>query len=103
MNILALVTLMATLGATETQGNIYPETGIVVAVENDIVTIEMCNGNQYQFEGCKDYLLDDLIAVTMYNNGTKTVLDDVILDTKYVGYTERFDEISLENVEHMYE
>lgn len=103
MNLLALMGLMISLGASQTQGNIYPECGIVTEIETNTVTIEMCNGNQFQFEGCEDYEKGDLIAVTFYDNGTKSVTDDIILDTKYVGYTDRFQEIELEIVEHEYE
>lgn len=103
MNLLALMGLLISLEATQTQGSIYPECGIVTEIEEDLVTIETCNGNQFQFEGANDYELGDLIAVTFYDNGTKTVSDDVILDTKYSGTTELFDFVSLENVEHEFE
>ncbi len=103
MNLVAMISLVVALGASQTQGNVYPECGIITEIENDVVTIETCNGNQFQFEGVKDYELGDLIAVTFYDNGTETVSDDIILDTKYVGYTERFQEIELETVEHKFE
>ena len=102
MNLLAIIATVLSI-ATTTNGDIYSDCGIVTEIEEEVVTIEMCNGNQFQFEGAEDYEPGDLIAVTFYDNGTKIVFDDIILDTKYVGYTERFQEIELEIVEHEFE
>ena len=101
MNLLILIAMVMSLGTTN--GNIYPECGIITEIDEEIVTIEVANGNLFQFEGAEDYEPGDLVAVTFYDNGTETVEDDIILDTKYAGYTEIFEEIALETVEHEYE
>lgn len=104
MNILVLLTMLVSLGASEAQGTIYPDCGIITEVDGDLFTIEMANGNEFQFTKSEsDYELFDLVAVNMYDNGTKSVSDDVILDVKYAGYTQRFQDIELEIVEHEYE
>ena len=103
MNILTLLTLVISLGANQTQGNIYSNCGIITSIDEEIVTVEMCNGNQYQFEGAEDYEVMDLVALTMYDNGTENIEDDVILNAKYAGNTEQFQNVELEIVEHEFE
>ena len=40
----------------------------------------------WQFTGCEDYCTGDLVALTMSDNGTRnTVLDDEIMQARYVG------------------
>lgn len=69
----------------------------------DLVTISTGSGLLYEFYGIEDLYMGDIIAVTMDDNGTpETVLDDKIIDSKYAGYTELFDEVELEAVEHQY-
>lgn len=84
----------------------YPNAGVVVGLdfEQDLVTISTGSGLLYEFYGIEDLYMGDIIAVTMDDNGTpETVLDDKIIDSKYAGYTDLFDEVELEAVEHQYE
>ena len=81
----------------------YPNAGVVVGLDfgQDLVTISTGSGLLYEFYGIEDLYMGDIIAVTMDDNGTpETVLDDN--DSKYAGYTELFDEVELEAVEHQY-
>ena len=84
----------------------YPNAGVVVGLdeENDLVTISTGSGLLYEFYGIEDLFIGDIVAVTMDDNGTPdSVLDDKIIDSKYAGWPELFDNIELETVEHEYE
>ena len=74
---------------------IYPLTGIVTEVNysENTVTIECANGNEFQFYGCEDYVIGDLVGCIMYNNKTEIVYDDEILGCCYVGHVTQFMEI----------
>lgn len=85
---------------------IYPATMVVTKVdyESDTVTAVTASGLVYEFFGCEDWYEGDLAGMIMDDNGTPdTVLDDKILQTRYVGFTELFDMQMLEVVEHQYE
>ena len=66
---------------------VYPETCIVTEVNrnNDLVTIATCAGYEYQFEGCEDYEVNDLVSCIMCNNHTEDITDDVIIAQRYCG------------------
>ncbi len=68
----------------------YPDCGVIIGTdeEKDLVTIQMQNGNMFDFYGIEDYFLGDLVAVIMNDNGTPEVYDDEIVSTKYVGWIE---------------
>lgn len=67
---------------------VYSDTMCVVNVdyETDIVTIADFNGFEFEFEGCEDWFEGDLCSVTMCDNGTPIIFDDIILDTRYSGW-----------------
>jgi len=53
----------------------------------DIVTCTDAVGYEWEFYGCEDYAVNDLLCVLLDNNGTEdTILDDVIIDANYSGY-----------------
>ena len=71
------------------ENNIYPECLQVVEINQatDIVQGKTCSGLIYSFYGVEDYMLGDLVAVIMDDNGTpESVLDDIIIDVRYAGY-----------------
>lgn len=70
------------------ENEIYPQTMTVVKIENDVVTIEDFNGFQFQFDGAEDWMVGDICSCIMKTNGTETILDDEIIDTRYSGYVE---------------
>lgn len=103
-------TLLAGCGSknlpVEPASKTYPNAGVVVGLDfgQDLVTISTGSGLLYEFYGIEDLYMGDIVALTMDDNGTPdTVLDDKIIDSKYAGYTELFDDIELEAVEHQYE
>lgn len=69
---------------------IYSNTMCVVEVDYqaDEVTIADFNGAEFKFTECGDWLEGDLCSVTMCDNGTDEIYDDIILDTRYSGWTE---------------
>lgn len=84
----------------------YPTAGVVVALDEaaDLVTFSTASGLLYEFYGIEDLEVGDIVAATMDDNGTPdNVLDDKVIDTKYAGWADRFNEIELEAAEHMYE
>ncbi len=70
---------------------IYALTGIVTDVdyESDTVEFTLANGLVFAFYGCEDYFVGDLVSALMWSTGTPTILDDVILDTRYAGTPEQ--------------
>lgn len=67
------------------RGVLYPESGRVCGVdyENDIVTVEDCNGFLWEFKGTEDWCVDDHCAMIMFSRFTRAIYDDVIIDCKY--------------------
>ncbi|MCD7862849.1 MAG: hypothetical protein LUG61_04910 [Lachnospiraceae bacterium] len=85
--------------ASASNHKIYPATAIVTEIneKTDTVYVATASGVPYEFEGIEDYVVGDLVAMIMDDNGTsKTIYDDEILVSRYVGYTELFEE-TLEN------
>ena len=94
MNTLIFGTYFITANAINHK-HLYPETAIVIDIDEteDIVTVECANGNRFSFFGIEDYMHGDLVALTMYDNGTSIVYDDKIVDDEYAGYADLFLEI----------
>ena len=46
------------------------------------------NGNLWQFEGCEDWLENDVVACIMNDKGTPIIFDDEIVDLHYEGWLE---------------
>lgn len=65
--------------------DIYPETAIITEIKDDVVTAECFNGNQFQFIGAEDYMVNDVVSMLMYGNNTDIITDDIILKVKYSG------------------
>ena len=87
---LAAIITVAGLAAA---GTIYPETCIITECneQKDLVTMETCIGHIFEFEGIEDYSRGDLVSCIMFDNFTPDdVRDDIIISTRYAGYTELF-------------
>jgi hypothetical protein len=67
---------------------IYPLTTVVVDVdtETDVVTVQDFNGNLWTFYGVEDWIEGDICSLTMYKSGTEIIYDDQIIQTRYSGY-----------------
>lgn len=81
------------VSAPTEESNYYPMAAIVISVDDsaDIVTIEDCNGNIWEFFGAEDWMVGDICACIMYDNKTSsTIYDDEIYSTRYNGTFEKF-------------
>ena len=57
--------------------------------ERDIVTVEELNGsNVWTFYGVEDWEINDICSLTMFNNNTPKIYDDIIIGTTYGGNLE---------------
>lgn len=102
MKKLVLAIMMATalavipVSATEISPGFYPHMGKVTEV--------IKNGNGYRItfsdgvgrtwswiDSNGDWLVDDYVAVIMWDKGTPNVYDDEIISARYVGYAELYD------------
>ena len=85
-----ILALMATLTSTPVENHdIYIRTMQVVELNynEDIVTCIDSVGFIWQFYGCEDYVINDLVSCLMDTMGTDdTIFDDAILMTSYTGY-----------------
>lgn len=61
----------------------YADCGVVTEINDneDYVTLQMQNGNEFTFYGAEDYMTGDLVAVIMNSNGTQNVIDDEIISS----------------------
>ena len=87
LSALLIISLMT--GATPTsKGDIYPDTMTVTGIdtEADVVTLTTSSGHMYQFYGVEDWQIGDICSCIMNDNGTETIEDDIIVDTKYSGH-----------------
>ena len=57
--------------------------------ERDIVTVEELDGsNVWTFYGVEDWELNDICSLTMFNNNTPKIYDDIIIGATYGGNLE---------------
>lgn len=57
-----------------------------IDIERDIVTVEELNGsNIWTFYGVEDWEINDICSLTMFNNNTPKINDDIIIGTTYGG------------------
>lgn len=78
-------------GHSPEQPAIYPACFVVDEIdkENDLLYLVTPAGMIYTWEGIEDYMIGDITAAIMYNNGTDdTITDDIVIDLRYVGYTD---------------
>lgn len=99
LTLFAITLMIILFGSLSAKANVkesklYPATMIVVGLEYDTDTV-ICveaNGNEWSFRGIEDYIKGDLVGMIMDDNGTPNyIYDDLITETRYVGYTEVFD------------
>ena len=69
--------------------NFYTRTGLVVDLDYDTDTVAVVDGVDFiwQFTGCEDYCVGDLVEMLMQKTGKPDyILDDVIFSTCYAGF-----------------
>lgn len=85
--ILALMAAITLIGHQE-PAHEYPETFIVVAVDqdHDFITLQDFNGYTWNWNGCDDWMIGDIASAIMDSKGTEAIQDDEIIELKYSGY-----------------
>lgn len=83
--LLSLLIIPAYIDSTK---ELYPITAVITSVdtETNIVTMETATGHIYEFYGCEDYEVSDLVSCIMNDNRTENVSDDIIIDVRYSGF-----------------
>ena len=69
--------------------NFYTRTGLVVDLDYDTDTVTVVDGVGFiwQFTGCEDYCVGDLVEILMQKAGDpENIFDDVIYSTCYAGF-----------------
>ena len=64
---------------------IYPQTMKVIRIEGDDTYIMTSTGYVYIIE-TDDYDEGDLVSTIMFNNGTPSIEDDIVLRARYCGF-----------------
>lgn len=80
--------IMLALGVL-TLANTYPRAMEIVEIDkvNDIAVCVDAVGYEWKFDGPEDLEVGDVVICTMYDNGTKEIFDDDIVDVDWSGYT----------------
>lgn len=90
IKIMTLLSLIATLGGSPVQDHsIYMRCMEVTNLnyKTDVVTCVDPVGFEWEFTGCEDYCVNDIVCVLLDTMGTEdTIKDDVILKVDYSGY-----------------
>ena len=81
----------ATMNASATNYetcDLYAKATVVVEVdyEYNLVYCKDFNGEVWCFSGCEDWVVGDIASLLMYNNGTKIIYDDEIVNPYYNGW-----------------
>lgn len=69
--------------------NFYTRTGLVVDLDYDTDVVTVVDGADlvWQFTGCEDYCIGDLVEILMQKAGDpENIFDDVIYSTCYAGF-----------------
>lgn len=69
----------------EPEHKLYAQTGTITAIDrqNDSVNFTDRAGNTWMFAGAADWKIGDELAAVMDDNGTASILDDIIVSVHY--------------------
>lgn len=70
-------------------GGLYTRTGLIVDLDYDTDTVTVVDGADlvWQFSGCEDYCVGDLVEMLFQEAGEpQYIFDDVIVSTSYSGF-----------------
>ena len=67
-------------------GFIYPTAMEITRIDGDDVYLVTATGFEYVMSGAEDYAVGDIVALVMFNNGTRNITDDQIVTARYSGY-----------------
>lgn len=85
---MVVLVLVLWLSGVQSKAETYALTTVVVSLDYDTDTVEVedFNGNVWAFDGCEDWQLMDVCALSMDDNNTANIYDDMILSTRYNGW-----------------
>lgn len=78
-----IIILLLVIVAYTKETTFYPETGKVVDITGEVVTVETATGNLFQFDGAEDWDVGDCVSMIMDGCGTEKVTDDIIIKATY--------------------
>lgn len=82
--LMSIMGLMTTTILTN-KNNYYSDLFRVYSVNDSSIQFINCNGHIYEMENTiGDIYTDEYYALTMYNNNTQQINDDIIINIKYV-------------------
>ena len=81
--IIFILATMILTSCSSGKSTLYPETGKVVSISGDAVTVETSTGNLFEFYGSEDWFIGDCVSMVMDSCGTQRVTDDIIIDAHY--------------------
>lgn len=97
LTVAAMIAIATANGMTCTaeQAGFYSQTMAVVDIQTvddtEEITAMDFNGNEWSwYDDCGDWFVGDLASVTLCNNGTEIIYDDIIVNARYSGWTEWF-------------
>ena len=105
LTIMMLLNLLAEYGGDHAyNAAFYPATMVVIEVdyENDNVVMADFTDNCWNFKGCEDWSVGDICSVLMCDNGTESIYDDFICETKYSGYVSTWGNRNFEEPQNFY-
>ena len=87
-----LLSLILSCSNTECEPEVYGLTTIVREIDytSNTVVCEDCNGEIWCFFETDDWEVNDICTLTMYNNNTREIYDDFIVDYRYSGTIDMF-------------
>ena len=84
-----LAACLAVVMALTSSRMIYPATLEVESIAGDSVRLVTSTGFNYEHHGAEDYKEGDLVSVLMFTNGTQKIADDIIVASRWSGYTRK--------------
>ena len=80
-----MIIIIVLLSACAPSGDTYAMSAHVVECDTrtDVIVLEDCNGNLWEWEGVEDWQEGDCAACIMNNNGTPSIYDDEIISLRY--------------------
>lgn len=86
--IISLIASILLIGQSPEPIHEYPETFIVIAVDedHDFITLQDFSGYTWNWNSVDDWMVGDIASAIMDSNGTEEIQDDRIVMLKYSGY-----------------
>lgn len=87
VTVLIICSCAYAMPATAEDANVYSKPAIVTGYDllKDLVTVVDDEGNVWEFYGAEGLAICDIVWLTIYSYGTKTMEDDEIIDVVWEG------------------